>query len=77
MLLELFPFVILNNAMAFVNAYIQCLHGPVNWFSLTFCVLIRLLLLTVTLRGVSNKHCLMPLFHWYCTSVFWNSGVCC
>ena len=22
-----------------------------------------LLLLTVTLRGVSNKHCLLPLFH--------------
>ena len=32
MLLELFPFVILNNAMAFVNAYIQYLDGPVNWY---------------------------------------------
>ena len=41
MLLELFPFVILNNAMSFVYAYIQCLDGPVNWFSLTFCVLIQ------------------------------------
>ena len=47
MLLELFPFVILNNAMAFVYAYMQCLDGPVNWFSLTFCILICLLLLTV------------------------------
>ena len=36
MLLELFPFVILNDAMAFVYAYIQCLDGTVNWFSLTF-----------------------------------------
>ena len=35
------PLVILNNAMAFVYAYIQCqcLDGPVNWFSMTFCVL--------------------------------------
>ena len=50
--------------MAFVYAYIQCLDGPVNWFSLTFCILIQVfLLLTVTLRGVSNKHCLLPLFH--------------
>ena len=52
MLLELFPFVILNDAMAFVYPYKQCLE----------------LLLTVTLRGggggggVSNKHCLLPLF---------------
>ena len=29
------PLVILNNAMAFVYAYIQCLDGPVNWFSLS------------------------------------------
>ena len=57
MLLELFPFVILDNAMAFVYAYIQCLDGPVKWFSLTFCVLIQVL------RGISNKHCLLPLFH--------------
>ena len=49
--------------MAFVCAYIQCLNGPVNWFSLTFCILIQVfLLLTVTLRGVSNKHCLLPFF---------------
>ena len=41
MLLELFPFVILKNAMAFVYAYIQCLDGPVSWFSLTFCDLIQ------------------------------------
>ena len=54
MLLELFPFVILNNAMAFVYAYIQCLDGP---------------LLTVTLRGVSNKHCLLPLFH-FCSKTY-------
>ena len=32
MLLELFPFVILNNAMAFVYACIQCLDGPVNCY---------------------------------------------
>ena len=50
MLLELFPFVILNNAMAFVYAY----------FFLDFlCFEMSLLLLTVTLRGVSNKHCLL------------------
>ena len=48
MLLELFSFVNFNNAMAFVYAYIQCLDGPVNWFSLTFCILIQVfLLLTV------------------------------
>ena len=28
-LIELFPFVILNNAMAFVYAYMQCLDGQV------------------------------------------------
>ena len=50
MLLELFPFVILNNAMAFVYAY---------FFSDFLCFEISLLLLTVTLRGVSNKHCLL------------------
>ena len=38
-----------------VYAYIQCLDGPVNWFSLTFCVLKS--------AGVSNKICLLPLFH--------------
>ena len=48
MLLELFLFVILNYAMAFVNKHI---------FSLT----LSLLLLTVTLRAVSNKHCLLSL----------------
>ena len=65
MLLKLFSFVNFHNAMAFVYAYIQCLDGPVNWFSLTFCILIQVfLLLIVTLRGVSNKHCLLPLFHY-------------
>ena len=64
MLLELFSFVNFNNAMALVYAYIQSLDGPVNWFSLTYCILIQVfLLLTVNLRGVSNKHCLLPLFH--------------
>ena len=39
--------------MAFVNMHI---------FSLTFLHFdMSLLLLTVTLRGVSNKHCLLPL----------------
>ena len=56
MLLELFPFVILNNAMAFVYAYLySALIGQSTGF--------LFLLLTVTLRGVSNKHCLLPLFH--------------
>ena len=56
MLLELFSFVNFNNAMAFVYAYIQCLDGPVNWFFLTFCILILVfLLLTVTLQGY---HCI-------------------
>ena len=53
MLLELFPFVILNNAMAFVYAY---------FFSDFLRFDMSLLLLTVTLRGVSNKHCLLSLF---------------
>ena len=53
MLLELFPFVILNNVMAFIYAYFfsDFLH-----FDMSF------LLLTVNLRGVSNKHCLLSLF---------------
>ena len=40
---------------------IKCL----KCFSLTFCIILIqvLLLLTVTLRGVSNKHCLLPFFH--------------
>ena len=62
MLLELFPFVSLNNAMAFVYMHI---------FSLTFCFDMSLLLLTVTLWGVSNKHCLLPLFfHFACFDIF-------
>ena len=52
MLLELFPFVILNNAMACVYAY----------FFLFLRFDMSLLLLTVTMRGVSNKHCLLSLF---------------
>ena len=53
MLLELFPFIILNNAMAFVYAY---------YFSDFLRFDMNLLLLTVTLREVSNKHCLLSLF---------------
>ena len=63
MLLELFSYVNFINAMAFVY------DGTVNCFSLTFCIILIqvLLLLTVTLRGVSNKHCLLPLFSfWTC-----------
>ena len=62
MLLELFSYVNFINAMAFVYAYI---YSAFNCFSLTFCIILIqvLLLLTVTLRGVSNKHCLLPLFH--------------
>ena len=56
MLLELFPFVILNNVMAFVYAY----------FFLDFLGFdMSLLLLTVTMRGVSNKHCLLSLFSFF------------
>ena len=46
MLLELFPFVALNNAMGHDGFYI----------------LISFSLLTITVRGVSNKHCLLPFF---------------
>ena len=51
MLLELFPFVILSNAMAFVYAY---------FFSDFLCFDMSLLLLTVTLRGylISIAYCL-------------------
>ena len=70
MLLELFSYVNFINAIAFVYAYIyiQCLDGIVNCFSLAFCIILIqvLLLLTVTLRGVSNKHCLLHLFHLFC-----------
>ena len=57
MLLELFPFVILNNTMAFVYAY---------FFSDFLCFDMSLLLLTVTLRGgylISIAYCLF--FHLY------------
>ena len=53
MLLELFPFVILNNAMAFAYAY---------FFSDFLRFNMSLLLLTLTMRGVSNKHCSLSLF---------------
>ena len=68
MLLELFPFVILNNVMAFVYAY---------FFSDFLCFDMSLLLLTVTLRRVSNKHCLLSFFH--CRSVLRSSQLwlCC
>ena len=56
MLLELFPFVILNNAMAFVYAY---------FFSDFLRFDMSLFLLTVTMRGVSNKHCLLSLFSFF------------
>ena len=46
MLLELFPFVTLNNAMGHDGFYI----------------LISFSLLIITVRGVSNKHCLLPFF---------------
>ena len=54
MLLELFPFVILNNAMAFVYAY---------FFSDFLRFDMSLLLLTVTMRGylISIDYCLF--FH--------------
>ena len=32
-------------------------------FSDFLCFDISLLFLTVTLRGVSNKHCILPFFH--------------
>ena len=53
MLLELFPFVILNHVIAFIYAYF--FHDFLRFD-------MSLLLLTVTLRGVSNKHCLLSLF---------------
>ena len=53
MLLELFSFVILKNAMAFLYAY---------FFSDFLRFDTSLLLLTVTLPGVSNKHCLLSLY---------------
>ena len=54
MLLELFPFVILNNAMAFVYAY---------FFSDFLSFEMSLLLLTVTLRGylISIAYCIFHL----------------
>ena len=65
MLLELFPVVILNNVIAFVNAYIHCLNGPVNWiFSDFLCFDISLFLLTVAVRGylISISYCLFFSF---------------
>ena len=62
MLLELISFINFNNVMAFVYAYTQCLDGPVNLFSLTFCILIQFfLLLIVALWGgylISIAYCL-------------------
>ena len=59
MLLELFPFVILNNVMALIYAYF---FSDFLRFDMSF------LLLTVTLRGVSNKHCLLSLFSFFIVS---------
>ena len=79
MLLELhvFSFVNFNNATAFVYAYTvpswasQLVYSE----SLTFCIVIPVfLLLTVTRRRVSNKHCLLPLFH---SVLFWLRLVSC
>ena len=58
MLLELFPFVILNNAMAFVYAY---------FFSDFLCFDMSLLSLTVTLRGylISIAYCLFFHLFWF------------
>ena len=53
MLLELFPFVTLNNAMAYIYAY---------FFSVFFLHFDRSLLLLTVSCGVSNKHCLLSLF---------------
>ena len=39
-----------------------CLLYICIFFSDILCFDMRLLLLTVTLRGVSNKHCLLSLF---------------
>ena len=57
MVLEKFLFVILNNAMAFVNTSVYA-----HFFSDFLHFDKSLLLLTVTLQGVSNKHCLLSLF---------------
>ena len=58
MLLELFPFVVLNNAMAFVYTY----------FFPDFFILIRVfyyLLLPCGGGGVSNKHSLLSPFSFF------------
>ena len=58
MLLELFPFVILNNVMAFIHAYFL---SDFLRFDMS------LLLLTehypAGVSNNSNKHCLLSLFH--------------
>ena len=54
MLLELFSFVDFNNAIAFVYAYIQCLERPVNWFSLTFCILMQVFLAHLSQRLIGE-----------------------
>ena len=40
--------------MPFVYAYIQCLDGPGNWFSLTFCVLIQVFLAHLSRRLIGE-----------------------
>ena len=66
MLLELFSYVNFINTMAFVYAYIyiQCLDGLFNCFSLTFCIILiqNVVIIDCYPAGVSNKHCLLPLF---------------
>ena len=42
------------------------------------CILTLFFLLTVNMRGVSNKHCLLPFFHLFTLSARHNSGeLCC
>ena len=57
MLVEWFPFLILNNAIAFVYMHI---------FSLTLCF-DDSFYIDCYPAGVSNKHCLLSLFHCYLT----------
>ena len=49
---------------------LECIYTVPSWasqlvFSDFSCFDTSLLLLTVTLQGVSNKHCLLPLFHFF------------
>ena len=58
-----------NGSFVNLDIFPTCIKWADSWENLLIayfyglCVLISFSLLTITVRGVSNKHCLLPFFH--------------